>query len=125
MTLNSSMLALMEDRITIEPYTGTNSQQAPTYGTAVTYQAQVLPFVERVILAGGREVRSTTSVIIPDRLFIDQRSRITLPAGIVPQQPPILGVQPLRGLALDHTRILLSILLTAAAPLLALVGNLL
>jgi hypothetical protein len=107
MTLDSSMLSLMEDSITIEPYTGQDSQQAPTYGDAVTYQAQVLPWTEHVILAGGREVRSTTSVIIPDRVFIDQRSRITLPAGAVPNQPPILGVQPLRGLSLDNTRILL------------------
>ncbi len=107
MTLDTSMLSLMEDVVTIEPYTGQNSQQAPTYGTAVSYQAQVLPWTERVILAGGREVRSTSSVIIPDRLFIDTRSRITLPVGNVPLQPPILGVQPLRGLSLDHTRILL------------------
>jgi hypothetical protein len=107
MTLDTSMLSLMEDTVTIEPYAGTNAQQAVTYGTAVTYAAQVLPWSERVIMAGGREVRSTTSVIIPDRLFIDQRSRITLPAGVVPNQPPILGVQPLRGLSLDHTRILL------------------
>jgi hypothetical protein len=107
-TLDTSMLSLMEDSITIEPYLGQTSQQAPSFGAAVTYpNAQVLPWSERVILAGGREVRSTTSVIIPERVYIDTRSRITLPVGVVPNQPPILGVLPLRGLSLDHTRILL------------------
>jgi hypothetical protein len=107
MTLDSSLLSLMEDVVIIEPYTGQDSEQAATYGTAVSYPAQVLAWSERIIMPGGREVRSTAAVIIPDRIPLDTRSRITLPAGFNPNQPPIMAVQPMRGLTLDHTRILL------------------
>lgn len=107
MAMDSTMLSLMEDSITIEPYTSSDQKQAPVYGAAVTYQAQVLPWAERVIGPGGREVRSTARVIIPDRVAVDIRSRITLPTGFSPQQPPILGVRPIKGLNLDSTEILL------------------
>ncbi len=106
MTLDTAMLDLMEDTVRIEPYVGQSSSQAPSYGAAVTYPAQVLPFSERVIGPGGREVRSNVQVIIPERIAVDLRSRLTLPAGFVPNQPPILAVQPMKGLSLDHTRIL-------------------
>lgn len=107
MSLDPTMLTLMEDTVTIEPFQGYDYQQAPSYGPAVSYPAQVLPWSERVIDAQGREIRSTARVIIPDRLAIDTRSRITLPAGFEPNQPPIRGLRPLRGLNLDHTEILL------------------
>ncbi len=107
MTLDSTMLSLMEDEVTIEPFVSLDSSQEITYGSAVTYRAQVLPWTEKVINPrSGRDAMSTAQVIIPDRVSVDLRSRITLPAGFTPQQPPIMGVQPLRGLNLDHTRIL-------------------
>jgi hypothetical protein len=104
--LDQSLLSLMEDTVTIEPYVSQTSAQVPTYGTAVTYRAQVLPFSERVISPAGREVRSNVQVIIPERLAIDTRSRLTLPSGFTPNQPPIMAVQPMKALGLDHTRIL-------------------
>lgn len=107
MTLDPAMLELMEDTVTIEPASSVDQYQAVSLGAAVTYRAQVLPWVERVIGPDGREVRSTAKVVIPDRLSIDPRSRITLPSGFNPQQPPILGIRPIRGLSLDHTEILL------------------
>jgi len=107
MTLDTTLLSLMEDTVTIEPYVAATKSQASSYGTAVTYQAQVLPWSERVIGRDGREIKSSAQVIIPDRLAIDPRSRITLPTGFNPNQPPIISVQPMKGLNLDHTRILL------------------
>lgn len=106
MTMDPGMLELMTDTVTIEPYVSQTSAQVATYGAAVTYQAQVLPWVERVITPAGREVRSTTAVIIPERVAVDPRSRLTLPAGFSPNQPPILGVQPIKGLGLDNTKLL-------------------
>jgi hypothetical protein len=58
-----------------------------------------------VINQAGREVISNIQVYIPERVHIDQRSRLTLPTGFVPQQPQILGIEPLKGLGLDHTAI--------------------
>lgn len=106
MTLDSTMLTLLEDSITIEPFSSLSSSQAPSYGTAVTYAAQVLPYSERGIDAQGKEWKSVARVIIPERVAVDIRSRITLPAGFVPNQPPIRSVRPIKGLSLDHTEIL-------------------
>ena len=105
MTLDGAMLELMTDTVTIEPFTSLSESQAPTYGASVSYQAQVLPYSERLVDAAGREWRSIARVIIPERLAVDIRSRLTLPAGFVPNQPPIRLVRPIAGLSLDHTEI--------------------
>jgi hypothetical protein len=63
-----------------------------------------------VIDAKGREMNSNVRVIIPDRVLIDPRDRITLPTGWVPNQPPILAVRPcggVVGMAMDSTEVLL------------------
>jgi len=108
-TLDPSLLSLMPDSVTIEPYLSETSGRDAAYGAAVTYQAQILPWTERVIGRDGRDRRSTAQVIIPERLVIDDRSRLTIvsPAGYTPSQPPIIAVRPGGGaLGLDHTVIL-------------------
>lgn len=105
MSLDASMLELMEETVTIEPFSAMTSNQAHSYGTAVSYRAQVMSFSTRIINAQGREVESTASVIIPGRVQVDHRSRVTLPVGFLPRQPPIQKVEPMAGLGLDHTRI--------------------
>ena len=107
MTFDASLTAMLDDTVTIEPYVSQSSSQDGSYGAAVTYAAQVLPWVERSIDAQGREFRSTARVIIPERVAVDPRSRITLPAGFTPNQPPIRAVRPNKGLGLDHTEIIL------------------
>ena len=99
---------LLPDEITIEPFVSASVSQARTYGTAVTHRAQVTDEYERVINKDGREVKSKTRVLIAGRVHIDPRSRITLPSGWVPQQPPIISVSPVGGVAgmqLDSTEI--------------------
>jgi hypothetical protein len=108
MTLATTMLSLMTDTVTIEPFVSQTAAQVPTYGAAVTYRAQVLPYTERIIdPRNGRETRSTAQIIIPNRVAVDVRSRLTMPAGFAPSQPPIMAVRPIAGLNLDHTQILL------------------
>lgn len=107
MTFDGNLLDLLEDTITIEPFTALSSSQAGSFGTAVTYAALIQRGAKRIIGPSGREIISNTSIIIPDRVAVDQRSRVTLPAGFVPQQPPIIGVEPLKGLGMDHTVIYL------------------
>lgn len=107
MTFDLSLLALMEDTIVYEPPTAESGARVISYGTAVTYPALIQRGAKRVIGANGRDVISNVQVYIPDRVAIDQRGRVTLPAGFVPQQPPIIGVEPLKGLGLDHTAVML------------------
>lgn len=109
MTFDGSLLELMPDQVTIEPFVSESSARVITYGAAVTYQAQVLPYVERVTDAvSGRDVKSALQVIVPEQLSVDPRSRLTIisPAGFTPATPPIRAIRPLRNLGLDHTQIL-------------------
>lgn len=103
MTFDSSLLEFFEDTVTIEPFTAETAARVQTFGAAVTYRAIIQNGAKRVINQQGREVISNIQVIIPERVSIDQRSRLTLPSGFVPQQPLIMGVEPLKGLGFDHT----------------------
>lgn len=105
MTFDSSLLEFFEDSVTVEPFSSQTSAQAPTFGAAVTYRALIERGAKRVIDRSGREVISTIQVTIPERIHVDQRSRLTLPAGFVPQQPQIHAVTFLKGLGMDHTQI--------------------
>lgn len=107
MTFDGSLLGLMEDEITIEPFTSETAARVPSYGAAVTYKALLERGVRRIIGQNGREAISNVQATIPDRVAVDVRSRVTLPAGFAPQQPQILGIEPLKGLGLDHTRVYL------------------
>lgn len=103
MSLDSSLNGLMFDTVTIEPFSSETAARAVTYGTAVTYNAQVTRGFSRVTNREGREVTSTVQVVIPNRVNIDSRSRITLPSDFVPRTPPIQTVETFKGLGLDHT----------------------
>jgi len=108
--MDTALLELFPDTITIEPFSSMSSSQAVTYGTAVTYQAQVTSEWSKSISGSGRELSASVRVIIPDRVLIDPRDRVTLPSGWVPNQPPILSVRPVGGvvgMAMDSTEITL------------------
>lgn len=107
MTFDSSLESFFEDTITIEPYSSQTQAQVRTYGAAVTYIALIQRGTKRVIARDGRELVSNVQVYIKDRVNVDQRSRVTLPTDFVPQQPPIIGVEPLKGLGMDHTAVYL------------------
>lgn len=107
MTFDSSLLELYEDTITVEPFSAETSARVRTYGSGTTYQTIVTAGAKRVIANDGAEVVSNVQVLIPNRVHIDQRSRVTLPAGYVPNQPPILGIRHWKGLGMDSTEILL------------------
>lgn len=98
---------LMFEEVTIAPFSGyTGATQVASYGAAVTYKAQVLPYTQKMTDDEGKEFVSQSRVIIPERVAIDPRSKITLPSGFTPQTPPIRMVRPVRGLDLDHTEII-------------------
>lgn len=112
MTLDPTLVSLMQDTITVEPYVSQDAAQDPTYGAAVTYSAQVLPWTGRSLMgANGREFVPQARVIIEGRVSIDPRSRVTLPSDVLiagTRQPPIRAVQPgpANTLNLDYTELL-------------------
>lgn len=106
MTFDPALEELLFETVTIAPFASLSASQAPTYGAAVTYKAQAMPFVQKEVDAQGKEFVTRFRVVIPERLAVDPRSRITLPSGFTPQTPPIRVVRPVLGLGLDHTEIL-------------------
>ena len=108
--MDAALLELFPDTITIEPFSSMSVSQAITYGAAVTYAANVSSEWSKSIGRSGTELSSGVRVIIPDRVHIDPRDRVTLPTGWVPNQPPIKSVRPVggvTGMAMDSTEIML------------------
>lgn len=104
MTFDATLTELMTDSITIEPWASQDADLKPTFGTSVTYANALVELHEKTYMdESGREFRSSVRVLLPERLEIDKRSRVTLPDGFVPQQPPIRAVFAHKGLGLDHT----------------------
>src|SRR5689334_5991181 len=104
MTFDATLTELMVDSITIEPWGTQDVDLKPTYGSPVTYPNVLCELHEKIYMdAEGREFQSAVRVLIPERLTIDKRSRVTLPAGFVPQKPPIRAIFAHKGVGLDHT----------------------
>lgn len=106
MSLNPSLLVFFEDRVTIEPYVSMTGAQVMSYGPAVTYPAIMQKARRRTVGSDAREVVSNVQVIIPNRVQVDTRSRLTLPSGFTPAQPAILGVEPTKFMDLTSTMVL-------------------
>lgn len=104
-TLNGSLSVFFEDTVLIAPPTTMTGAQVQSYGSDVSYPAIIQQGARRITTTGGKEVDSTVQVLIPGRVQVDPRSRITLPSGFVPNQPPILAVAPLKFQDLDHTMV--------------------
>jgi hypothetical protein len=109
MTFDSALLDLMTDTVTIAPFSSETAGRVASYGSAVSYQAQIVQSTQRITSKTGQEIVSQTQVVIPERVNVDERSLLTLPSGFVPQTPPIQGVRQCggAGLDLDHTVIYL------------------
>lgn len=105
MTFDDSLLELYEDEITVEPFSAETAARVRTYGTSVTYPACIESGSKRVIGNDGSEVVSTVQVLIPNRVQIDQRSRVTLPTDYVPRQPPILAISHWKFGGMDSTKL--------------------
>jgi hypothetical protein len=104
MTFDPELHELMEDSITIEPWESQDADLKPTYGAAATYSKAIVELHEkRHTDSEGREFQSSVRVLLPGRLVIDKRSRVTLPEGFEPRQPAIRSIFAHKALGLDHT----------------------
>lgn len=91
MSFTDTFADLMHDQVVICPYLGQDGYGQPTYGDPVTYPARVTGRLQRIATFQGEEKVSTTEILLLNSPGIDPRSQITLPAGFLPQQPPILA----------------------------------
>ena len=74
------------------------------YGTGVSYKARIEWGPKTVRNPQGEEVVSNARVFIAATAAIDSRSRITLPAGRGPVNPPIMMVRAVSaGRVIHHT----------------------
>lgn len=103
MAIDPNLLSLMIESVTLQPYTGQDAYGVPTYGTGVSYAARVSLKNELVRAHDGREIASRGKVYVAMDTVPDVRSKLTLPSGYQPTQPPILDVQPEQDeLGLNH-----------------------
>ena len=82
----------MTDFVTIEPFTARDGYGDATYGAAVSYACRVMTDQQQVTTVQGEQVVSRGKIYIMGNPVIDGNDRITLPAGNVPLQPPIIRV---------------------------------
>lgn len=103
MSLDPQLRALMIHDIVVEHFTSmsTDGYAVRTYTTASTFKARI-EFKDTLIKdSGSRNVVSKTRLFTPmydtagsTSATIGLSDKITLPSQFVPNQPPILSVQP-------------------------------
>jgi len=97
-----SFTGLLPDSVTIEPYTGSDGYGAAQFGSGVTYKARIEYGPKDVKNPAGEEVVSNARIFIAATVAIDTRSKITLPAGRGPVNPPIMMVRAVTAMRLQH-----------------------
>lgn len=99
-----SFSRLLPDSVTIEPYTGSDGYGAPQFGSGVSYKARIEWGPKDVKNPAGEEVVSNARIFIATANAIDTRSKITLPVGRGPVNPPIIMVRAVTsGRRVHHT----------------------
>ena len=88
----ADLAPLLVHTVTLEPWSSQDGYGKPAYGAAVTYAARVVGRNRMVRDDQGREVVSSKQVQLGQKVSVSTKDRITLPAGEVLQQPPIVAV---------------------------------
>lgn len=89
MPFEDDFVDLMNDTVTVEPWTGQDAYAKPSFGAAVQYKGRVVSRIRMVRAFDGQEKVSSRTVWLAGDLKVDPRDRLTLPDGT---QPPILSV---------------------------------
>lgn len=95
--MDSELFDMLSDTITIEPPDGTfTSRGKPNFDAAVSYPCRIQPWRgkgEHVLRSASGEERATAwYIIVGTTDQLNPESRITLPTGFNPQQPPFYSV---------------------------------
>ena len=108
--MEEELLELMSDTITVEPPSGTYSDRGqPSFGAAVTYPCRIEPSNgdEIVRSASGEERKAAWIIYVGTTTTINPESRLTLPSGFTPQQPPFFACGRQADETTSHHQVLL------------------
>lgn len=94
--LERDFAELMPDTVLVEPWTGQDVTGNPSFGPAVTYQGYVAGQTKQIRTREGKVVVATKALYLLTlpATPLTPKDRVTLPAGSIPLQPPILDVNP-------------------------------
>jgi len=98
MSLEPELLALMIDTVTVEPFSTASGAGSSSYSAAKNWHCRVQEGNKLVRDKEGREVVSTTELLLAPTsddgtlTAIGPNDRITLPAGYAVRQPPIIAL---------------------------------
>ena len=84
---------MMASTITIYSYTGQSVDLVPTYSaTPQTFKAYIEMKNHIVVDHAGREVMARGRIFVGTTTVIGVKDKLVLPAGYLPQTPPIISV---------------------------------
>ena len=92
----------MNDTVIIEPFELRDSYGTASYFPPVSYACRISGAQKQVTDVRGVEVMSKATIYIMGSPVVGATDRLTLPAGNIPQQPPILVVNKVTDEAGDH-----------------------
>ena len=90
--MEQEFIDMMAYTVSVAPFASDDKYGAPTYGTAVDYDAAIEQKVRQVRDFNGQERVSTTRVFLNTVTAISPKDKLTLPSGFTPQTPPIISV---------------------------------
>jgi hypothetical protein len=103
----SLLSSLLRFTITLQAPTGAPDKWGKyTYGAAESYAAFISLKKRRVIGFDGREAFSNTQLFLDGDVTVEPTYKITLPSGMTPQSPPIVGVEKPAGPGVVHHAVL-------------------
>lgn len=93
MTVEPELLELMREVVTIQKYVGVDSHGQRQFASgARAVRCRIQRQDRKLMGPDGMEIVASHQIILAEALGTTTMDRITLPAGTVPSQPNILGV---------------------------------
>lgn len=93
--MESELLELMPDTITIAPPDGTYTDRGqPNFGAAVSYACRIEPTQGEQIVYGpsGEERKAAWTIYVGTTSALNPEGQLTLPSGFSPQTPPFYAI---------------------------------
>jgi hypothetical protein len=83
---------VLNQTITVEPFTGSDGYGEPSFGTSISYKARCVGKTRIIRDGKGNERISSHTVYVNSLAEFSPKDRITLPIGYSPQQPQIISI---------------------------------
>lgn len=87
----SEFLDFMPDTVSIQPFASLDGYGKATYGAAVSVRCRIEQGAKNVKDFSGQDAVSMTQLYLNRTTAVGLKDKITLPAGSVPLNPPIIN----------------------------------